>query len=133
MHHQRVAVGEFGDQILSAAPQRADRLSAEPPRETGGEGLAKILAIEERMRETRADHRRGERPAYPLNFRKFRHQPMISLYPESDERPKFTDRVLDGIRQHLPEMRLADARLQMQQPVRTRAVGTRQDRREAAC
>ena len=77
MHHQGVAAGELGDQILSAAPQRSHRVSAEPPRETGGEGLSKILAIEERMRETRADHRRGERSAYSFNFGKFRHKRTI--------------------------------------------------------
>ena len=77
MHHQGVAAGEFGDQIFSAALQRSHRLSAEPPRETGGEGLSKIFAIEERILETRADHSRGKRSAYSFNFRKFRHKRTI--------------------------------------------------------
>lgn len=77
MHHQRFSAGEFGDQIFSAAQQRSHRLSAEPLRETGREGLSKIFAIEPRILETRADHRRGERSAHSFNFRKFRHKRTI--------------------------------------------------------
>src|SRR6187551_3052721 len=93
MHDQRVAGRQDREEIFAAPRQGLNGVTAQAPRESGGEWFTEIGAIEHDAREARAGHRRFEAPADALDFRQLRHLilgPLVLLRPADELRGTLT-------------------------------------------
>ena len=77
MHDQCLVGRELREQVLSASDEASNRLAAQSPRKASRERLSQIAAIEDHSLESRAGHCCFETAADALDFRQFRHRPII--------------------------------------------------------